>query len=171
MSTDAQPGKAAWNRRMTAAKRSLKLVIEASAQHLGLLESNPPQLPESSFLAHAVKYDQALGELRLLALLGEDTDAGGNGDDDGQDAPVHPVAAAIQNATRAGIAAAQAAQEAGSPGGEAGFCCPSCGSPDPRWHPSAGDGGEVTRICPDPYHTPVPDEVRAIFTPVPRDLP
>jgi hypothetical protein len=30
--------------------------------------------------------------------------------------------------------------------------CPTCGSKDPRLHPSAGDGGEVTKICPDEFH-------------------
>ncbi len=34
--------------------------------------------------------------------------------------------------------------------------CPSCQSPAPGLHPAVSGGGEVTRICPDPWHTPVP---------------
>lgn len=31
--------------------------------------------------------------------------------------------------------------------------CPTCGSREPRLHPATQAGGEVIRICPDPYHT------------------
>jgi hypothetical protein len=30
--------------------------------------------------------------------------------------------------------------------------CPTCTSREPRLHPAAGDGGEVTRVCPDAFH-------------------
>lgn len=30
--------------------------------------------------------------------------------------------------------------------------CPTCGSPEPRSHPAVSGGGEVTHICPDPFH-------------------
>lgn len=30
--------------------------------------------------------------------------------------------------------------------------CPTCESPDPRMHPAISGGGEVTNICPDPFH-------------------
>lgn len=33
--------------------------------------------------------------------------------------------------------------------------CPSCDSPQPSMHPAAGDGGEVTRVCADPFHGPI----------------
>lgn len=32
--------------------------------------------------------------------------------------------------------------------------CPTCGSKDPRMHPATQAEGEVTHICPDPYHKP-----------------
>lgn len=68
------------SQRMAAAKRSLKLVRDVVDQHLGLLESKPPQVPESDFVTSAVKYAQALGEVRLLDMLaGADADADANG--------------------------------------------------------------------------------------------
>ncbi len=30
--------------------------------------------------------------------------------------------------------------------------CPTCDSPQPSMHPSAGSGGEVTRLCDDGFH-------------------
>jgi hypothetical protein len=30
--------------------------------------------------------------------------------------------------------------------------CPTCGSPEPRLHPAAGAGGEITHFCRDPFH-------------------
>lgn len=30
--------------------------------------------------------------------------------------------------------------------------CPRCDSRSPNLHPAAGDGGEVTGLCPDPFH-------------------
>jgi hypothetical protein len=40
------------------------------------------------------------------------------------------------------------------------YMCPTCQSPEPRLHPAVSDGGEVTGICPDPFHgkIPVPPE-------------
>ena len=32
--------------------------------------------------------------------------------------------------------------------------CPTCGSPQPSMHPAVGGGGEVTRLCADPFHGP-----------------
>lgn len=32
--------------------------------------------------------------------------------------------------------------------------CPTCTSREPRLHPAAGDGGEVTALCPDAFHVP-----------------
>jgi hypothetical protein len=61
--------RAARGRRMNAAKRSLKLVKDVVDQHLGLLESDPPQVPEADFVTSAVKYAQALGELRTLDMV------------------------------------------------------------------------------------------------------
>jgi hypothetical protein len=61
--------KSARSRRITAAKRSAKLVRDVIDQHLGLLESQPPQVPEADFVTSAVKYAQALGELRLLDMI------------------------------------------------------------------------------------------------------
>lgn len=31
--------------------------------------------------------------------------------------------------------------------------CRTCDSPDPRTHPAVGGGGEVTSLCPDPFHS------------------
>jgi hypothetical protein len=33
------------------------------------------------------------------------------------------------------------------------FRCPTCGSPQPSMHPAVAGGGEVTSLCPDPFHT------------------
>jgi len=73
--------RAARGRRMTAAMRSLKLVKDVVDQHLGLLESTPPQVPEADFVTSAVKYAQALGELRTLdmVLAAAGADASSNG--------------------------------------------------------------------------------------------
>lgn len=30
--------------------------------------------------------------------------------------------------------------------------CPTCDSRQPNLHPAAGDGGEVTKLCPDAFH-------------------
>lgn len=39
-----------------------------------------------------------------------------------------------------------------------GLHCPTCDSPQPSWHPAAGDGGEITKLCPDLYHNQFPTE-------------
>jgi hypothetical protein len=54
-------------RRLATAQRSLKLVKDVTDQHLGLLESG--QVPEADFVTSAVKYAQALGELRTLDMV------------------------------------------------------------------------------------------------------
>lgn len=41
--------------------------------------------------------------------------------------------------------------------------CPTCDSPDPRAHPAVSGGGEVTNICPDPYHLPVGRDITGIY--------
>lgn len=40
------------------------------------------------------------------------------------------------------------------------LCCPECGAPEPFLHPAAGAGGEVTRLCPHPYHASAPVDSR-----------
>ena len=216
-----QRNRAARSRRVTTMRRSLRLVTEAASQHMGLLDSDPPQLPESSFLIHELKYDQALGEARLVDMLAGGTEMPGDEPADdgtvtvsrddlllltrvvrawfpstGQDTPLDRLETAAGVPYKPagpvpGPAAQVVPEPAESPGQPedlpdeviAGIAaealarfpvavsgpCPSCGSPDPRWHPSAGDGGEVTTICPDPFHAPVPDEVRAAVSPVPED--
>lgn len=32
--------------------------------------------------------------------------------------------------------------------------CPTCQAPEPRLHPATQAEGEVTHLCPDPFHTP-----------------
>jgi len=64
-------------RRLTAAKRSLNLVIEAAAMHRKILEDGG--IPESDFAVHAVKYAQAVGELRLLDMVAAGGEPGDNG--------------------------------------------------------------------------------------------
>lgn len=63
-------------------------------------------------------------------------------------------------AAQAAVTAAAAAQGARQIGP-----CPDCGSPQPSMHPAAGDGGEVTRLCPNSFHAadPVPDAVARLF--------
>lgn len=34
--------------------------------------------------------------------------------------------------------------------------CPTCGSPNPAMHPSTQAEGEVTHICTDEFHRPLP---------------
>jgi hypothetical protein len=68
---------AARKRRMTAATRSLSLVKDVVDQHLGLLESG--QVPEGDFVTSAVKYAQALGELRLLDMIAGGGEPAANG--------------------------------------------------------------------------------------------
>ena len=69
--------KSARTRRLTAAKKSLKLIRDAATQHLGLLESG--QLPEADFLPSAVKYTPGLAELRLLDMITEGSEQAANG--------------------------------------------------------------------------------------------
>jgi hypothetical protein len=59
---------AAQKRRITAARKSLKLIKDVVDQHTGLLAGNPPQIPEADFAIQAVKYAQILAELRALAI-------------------------------------------------------------------------------------------------------
>lgn len=62
-------------RNMTAAKRSLGLILEAAQQHLALLEEGT--VPESAFTVYVTKYDAALNVLHALDALGEDSDGEG----------------------------------------------------------------------------------------------
>jgi hypothetical protein len=203
----AQRNKAAMTRRRTSAIKELRLVIDVATQHLGLLESNPPQVPESTFIGRAVKYEGLLGEMQLLAMLAEGAELPGDDADDGlvrvgrddllpllqairsmfpvtdgsqpldrleAAAGVKPdqqaVPAAVPAPAPADTAVKPPAQEpavpeaAAEPAPEAdGLHCPTCGSPDPDLHPSTGDGGEVSSLCPDPFHSPVPETVQAAY--------
>lgn len=38
--------------------------------------------------------------------------------------------------------------------------CPTCESPEPRLHPASQAEGEVTHVCPDPFHIRPKDRVR-----------
>jgi hypothetical protein len=51
--------------------------------------------------------------------------------------------------------------------------CPTCQSPEPRFHPAVSDGGEVTGICPDPFHdkVPVPPEAFAALRKSKQEIP
>jgi hypothetical protein len=71
--------KAARTRNKTAALRSLKLIIEAAAQHLSLLEQGA--VPESNFMASALKYDQSLTAMRTADTAIKAGDAPAAGDD------------------------------------------------------------------------------------------
>lgn len=44
------------------------------------------------------------------------------------------------------------------PAGPDATHCPTCESPEPSLHPAVSGGGEVTHICDDPFHGPVPHE-------------
>lgn len=68
------PAARARARHLAAAKRSLKLLREAAAEHHVALEDGV--IPESSFLVSAVKYDQALACLNLLDSLSEPAGTG-----------------------------------------------------------------------------------------------
>jgi hypothetical protein len=41
--------------------------------------------------------------------------------------------------------------------------CPTCGSPDPSWHPATQYGGEISYLCRDPWHSPIKPELRSVF--------
>jgi hypothetical protein len=41
--------------------------------------------------------------------------------------------------------------------------CPTCLARKPSEHPAVSGGGEVTRLCPDPYHEPVDPRIREIL--------
>jgi hypothetical protein len=202
----AQRNKAAATRRRTAAIKELGLIIDVATQHKGLLESDPPQVPESTFINRAVKYEGLLGEMQLLALLAEGAEM--PGDDDGADDgkvtvgrdDLMPLLQAIRSMFPAtdgnqpldrlekaagietpGLQAVPAAQPvpepepvpaAPAPEPEAApapepqaavISCPTCGSPDPDLHPSTGESGEVSSLCPDPFHSPVPETVQAAY--------
>lgn len=43
-------------------------------------------------------------------------------------------------------------QEPGRPQPADPLRCPTCDSPQPSMHPAFGGGGEVTSLCPDPFH-------------------
>jgi hypothetical protein len=49
--------------------------------------------------------------------------------------------------------------------------CPTCGSRQPSMHPAVGGGGEVTSLCPDPFHNgdPVTENARQYFQMVHRE--
>lgn len=42
--------------------------------------------------------------------------------------------------------------ERNEPAEVAGIRCPTCESPDPRWHPATQHEGEVAVICRDAFH-------------------
>ncbi len=44
------------------------------------------------------------------------------------------------------------------PAGPDATHCPTCESPEPSLHPAVSGGGEVTHICDDPFHGPVPQD-------------
>jgi len=198
----AQRNKAAATRRRTAAIKELGLIIDVATQYKGLLESDPPQVPESTFINRAVKYEGLLGEMQLLALLAEGAEMPGD-DADADDGKVTvgrddllPLLQAIRSMfpatdgnqpldrleAAAGIETSglQAVPAAPAPAPEspavpepeaapvpepqaAVTSCPTCGSPDPDLHPSTGEGGEVSSLCPDPFHSPVPETVQAAY--------
>lgn len=56
-------------RNLTAAKRSLKLILEGAQAHLDILDNG--EVPEGSFAPSFTKYLEALGNLRVLDALGE----------------------------------------------------------------------------------------------------
>jgi hypothetical protein len=64
-------------RYLAAARRSLKLIITEAAIHDALLGEG--KIPETGFLASALKYDQALAALAALDAL--DQAPAGDGDD------------------------------------------------------------------------------------------
>jgi flavin-dependent thymidylate synthase len=49
--------------------------------------------------------------------------------------------------------------------------CPTCTSPEPRLHPAVSGGGEVTRICQDPFHSPGLDKTQPPIDPNPASHP
>lgn len=69
--------KALRSRNLTAARRSLKLIAEAAAQHKGLLEEDT--VPEASFAVHALSYDRALAVVRAVDALDDGDDVKGEG--------------------------------------------------------------------------------------------
>lgn len=71
--------KAARTRNKTAALRSARLIADGVAQHIVLLEQGA--VPESSFMASALKYEQCLVAMRTAdtALQAAGTDALANG--------------------------------------------------------------------------------------------
>ena len=57
-------------RNMTAAKRSLKLILEEAQSQLATLENGG--VPDSGFMPSVLKYEQARTALDILLTLGED---------------------------------------------------------------------------------------------------
>ena len=57
-------------RNMTAAKRSLKLILEEAQAQLATLENGG--VPDSGFMPSVIKYEQALTALRTLDALDRD---------------------------------------------------------------------------------------------------
>lgn len=39
--------------------------------------------------------------------------------------------------------------------------CPTCESPEKRWHPATQHDGEVIALCRDPWHKPTAEEIEA----------
>lgn len=62
-------------RNMTAARRSLKLILDTANRHLKQLESGV--VPGDTFAASVAKYEAALITLGVLDMLGEDSVADG----------------------------------------------------------------------------------------------
>jgi len=58
---------------LTAAKRSLKLILAAAQRHLDQLDAG--EVPGDTFTASVVKYEQALVTLGVLEMLGVDATA------------------------------------------------------------------------------------------------
>jgi hypothetical protein len=48
--------------------------------------------------------------------------------------------------------------------------CPTCESPAPKLHPATQYQGEVTAICPDPFHTEKEDVNMAKFSGIPGNM-
>jgi len=65
---DARKIRSARTRNLTAAKRSLQLVLDEAAGHMKALEDGST-VPDGGFMASALKYEQALAQLRLLDSL------------------------------------------------------------------------------------------------------
>jgi hypothetical protein len=64
-------------RRVTAAKRSLTLILEAAARHAEML--NKGEIPDGNFRASVGKYEDALAVIIALDALGATPDGGSDG--------------------------------------------------------------------------------------------